>query len=99
MSKVRVVAVYRVSSSGEVEQVAGAERRGKKKRKSSRGMRGPERIQRRVLEALDTFASESLDRHNRSSRRKRDGWIRRMPQDRWKASRKALKKLRKVSPF
>lgn len=64
-----------------------------KKRKVSRGLRGMEKAERRVLEAVDTFAGELLDRHNRSTRKRKDGWLRDGQLNLMKAQRKAIKKL------
>ena len=66
----------------------------RKKKKVSRYLRPLERAQRRLLKASDAFASESLGRHNRSNRKRRDGFLRDLGINQIKASRKAFKKLR-----
>ena len=68
----------------------------KKKRKSTRMMRPLEKLTRRVLEASNEFTDQALDRHNRSSRKRKNGWVRDMMSNTMKANRKAVKKLTKM---
>jgi hypothetical protein len=92
--KVRVVAIYRVNGE-QVERVAGDER-AKPKRKSSRSMKMFERVHRTLLDANRTFAEESVARHDKSSRRKKDGWVMDMSKNQLAASRKAMKRIWKL---
>lgn len=64
-----------------------------RKRKVSRPLKGIEKAHRRVLEAASSFASTLLDRHERSSSKRRDGWLRDGNWNVLKANRKAWKKL------
>lgn len=80
-----------VIEDGSVKTVLGGKE--KKKRKSSRGMRPFEKAARRMLEAGEAMTDEALDRHNRSSRKRKDGWARDMMTNAMKANQKALKKL------
>ena len=68
-------------------------KRGKKKRKVSLGLKGPERTIRREVLAQQAFADEYLRRHERSSGKKKNGFIRDLPDNLHKAYRKAAKKL------
>jgi hypothetical protein len=66
-----------------------------KKRKVSRWVRPIERLQRRVLEAQEAFSETLLDRHNRSNRKRKNGFLRDGGVNLMRAQRKALKRLRK----
>lgn len=79
-----------VIEDGHIEQVFKDK---KKKRKGTRMMRPLEKVVRRALKASNTLTEESLDRHNRSSRKKKNGWARDWMKNSQKANRKALKKL------
>lgn len=68
----------------------------KKKRKSTRMMRPLEKLTRRVLKAGNELTEQSLDRHERSSRKKKDGWAKDLMKNSMKANRKAFRKLVKV---
>lgn len=68
----------------------------KKKRKSTRMLRPLEKVARRVLEAGNEMTDQALDRHNRSSRKKKDGWMKDLMKNTMKANQKAVKKLVKM---
>lgn len=68
----------------------------KKKRKVSKWLRPMERRTRKMIEAQQTVLDELLDRHNRSNRKRRDGWLRDAGLNTMRSQRKGLKKLRKV---
>lgn len=82
-----------VIQDGVAEKVFGEK---KKKRKSTRMMRPLEKMTRRMLEAGNEMTGEALDRHNRSSRKRKDGWARDMLKNSMKANQKAVKKLVKM---
>lgn len=65
----------------------------KPKCKSSEWARPLEKAQRRSLKAGKVFVAELLDRHERSSSKRRDGWIRDAGVNQMKAARKAYRKL------
>jgi hypothetical protein len=65
----------------------------KKNRKVSRWLRPLERRTRRANRALQVFGEEIASRHNRSNRKRRNGWLREGNLNLMKASRKAGKKL------
>jgi hypothetical protein len=67
----------------------------KKKAKLSRWLRPIERLQRRGLEAQQAYSSELLERHQRSNRKRRNGFLRDGLLNVSHAQRKAMKKLRK----
>ncbi len=69
----------------------------KKKRKLSRWLKPIERLQRRALEAQKVYGEELLARHNRSNRKRRNGFLRDGLLNMSRAQRKAMKRLRKSS--
>ncbi len=64
-----------------------------KKRKSTKGLSPFEKVARRVLKARKVFSDEMLERHEKESRKRKDGWLREAPGINIKAGRKAFKKL------
>lgn len=65
----------------------------KKKRKVSGWLKPIEKRQRHMIEAAATFGNVLLARHNRSNRKRRNGWLRDAPLNLMRAQRKAFKKL------
>lgn len=63
----------------------------KKSRKSTKGVEPMEKFFRRAAEAQKEFSDQMLDNHNRSSRKRKDGWVQEGPTNAAKAARKALK--------
>lgn len=66
----------------------------KRRRRTSKRWRPFERMLRRFSTAQGTAASEYLDRHQRSSRRKKNGWLKDLRKNASKAGRRGLKKLK-----
>jgi hypothetical protein len=66
---------------------------GKTKRKVSRWLRPMEKGHRRWLEALASFGADLQDRHERSNRKRKNGWLRDATVNVMHAQRKATKKL------
>jgi hypothetical protein len=66
----------------------------RKKRRISPWLRPIERAARRSMRAKSTFQSELLRRHNRSNRKRRNGWLRDIGINMLRAQGKAMKKLR-----
>lgn len=64
-----------------------------KKRKVARWAKPMERRVRRMLEAQERFFTVALDRHNRSNRKRRNGFMRDWSENLMFANRKAFKKL------
>jgi hypothetical protein len=64
-----------------------------KKRKVSKWLRPMEKSQRRMIKSLATFGSELLQRHDRSNRKRRNGWLRDGSLNMMRAQRKATKML------
>jgi hypothetical protein len=64
------------------------------RKRVSRRLRPLERILRHVAEAQQAMASSYLDRHNDSNRRKRDGFLKDLGDNVFRAMRRGNKKLR-----
>lgn len=91
---VRQVRIFEATEEGLVE-VARTEKK-KRKRKRSKMLEAPEKNARVILGAARTFWEELEDRHEHSTRKRKDGWIADAPRNVLKAQRKAAKKLRKL---
>jgi hypothetical protein len=61
-----------------------------RRRRVSRSLRPHERYTRRLIRAVEAGAREYLRRHDRSTRRRRDGWVRDMPRNLERAQEKML---------
>ena len=66
----------------------------KSKNKRSRGTKLIERGFRRIADSQGTGLGSYVKRHRKSNSKKRDGWIKDMPINVFKANRKARKKLK-----
>ena len=91
-----VVSIVRLEkdSSGNVNPIVLHEKK-TKKRKKSRGPLGiAEEVMRRVVGANQACAASYLARHQKSSRKRRDGWVRDMPINVVRSYQRGAKKLR-----
>ena len=95
---VRRITVFSPDENGDLQAVADYGK-SKSRRRRSRMLKLPERNMRKVNEAARAFVDELDTRHDRSTRKKKDGWLRDGPQNVMKANRKALKKLQKMRIF
>ncbi|MCI0459573.1 MAG: hypothetical protein L0Z62_21705 [Gemmataceae bacterium] len=66
----------------------------KRKKKSSRGLRAPETVMKRLTDAQRAFADSFSNRFRSSRRKKRDGWLRDLGSNLFKAVDKGRKRLR-----
>lgn len=66
------------------------------KRKVSKGLRRLEKRKRRVLEAKAEYANQMLERHEKSNRERKDGFMRDANWNQRKARQKAWKRLTRV---
>ncbi len=73
------------------------ERPRRKKRRTSKLLRPAEKLVRRSAEAGEAWSGTYLDRHGDAARKKKNGWLKKMPKNVYKANRKGLKKLRKLT--
>ena len=92
---VRRITVLHKSADGTVDAETIYRRSGSSgRRKTSQLFRPAERVARRLADAQSRFAQSYLDRHNRSNRKRRDGWIGDYPSNVLRASRKGVRALR-----
>ena len=97
---VRRITVFGSADDGGLEVVAEYGKSASKgRRRRSRMLKAPERNMRKVNEAARAFLEELDARSDRSTRKKKDGWLRDSPKNVMKANRKALKKLQKMRVF
>jgi len=86
--------------SGKTTEVVTVYRQPRKRRKTSPLLRPIERTARRLVRAQIVFGQEALRRHDRSNRRRRDGWLIDAPANLLASGRTAFnKEARKAVPF
>ena len=94
--RVKRVTILRRSDSGTVTPTVVYERRGKrKKKKGTLGLRELEWAVRGAGKAQQAFIDEFLNRHRRSNRKSRDGWVRDLGPNVFKAGQKGVRKMMK----
>ncbi len=64
----------------------------KRRKKQSRRLRPAERAVRRAMEAVSVAADDYLQRHERANSKKRDGWLRELHGNVFKAVKKGSKR-------
>lgn len=92
---VRRIIVFQTDDSGTMVP-ATIYRKKRKRKRQSRGMREVERLVRRLGRANQTAADTYMLRHNLSNQKKRDGWLRDLGKNVYKANRKGTRKLRRL---
>src|SRR5260221_4740754 len=90
---VRRVTILRKDDNGAVAPVIIYER-ARKTKKGTSVLRPFERAARRLVKAQERGAASYLSRHERSNEKKRDGWVRDLPQNVFRASTKGTKALK-----
>lgn len=65
----------------------------KKTKKELKGLGPIQKILRRTAKSEKDFITNYLDRHDKSRRKKRSGWLQDMPSNVFRAQKKAMKKL------
>lgn len=93
----RITAVGRTPQGSESVLVY-RDPRGKSRKVSALG-KPMEKSVRRMLRADNVLTSEALRLHNRSNRKRKDGWLMDGPINVIKANRKAYNEARKLAPF
>ncbi len=66
----------------------------KKRKKGTPGLRQVERLLRRGVKANQSFTGTYLKRHDRSNRKRRDGWVRDLTVNLVRGQRKSMKSFR-----
>ena len=89
---IRVTRIHR-DASGNTTPTTVYKKKGKKRKKSSWGLRGLDKGTRRLARAQSTASDSYLSRHKRSSKKK-DGWATDFPRNVSRAGRKGAKKLK-----
>lgn len=95
---VRRITVLQRDQTGAVNPVVVFKRR-RGKKKSRRLVRPFERATRSLVEAGDAATGSYLKGHKKANRKRRDGWVRDVPSNVVKASRKAVKEIRPAAMF
>mgnify|MGYP003574254237 CR=1 FL=1 len=91
---IRRIAVIQDDAQGGTNQVILFNTKKKKKKRQTLGLAEVERVVRRIYQANNDFGSDYLRRHKRSNRKRRDGWIRDLGNNVFRATRKGSKRLR-----
>jgi hypothetical protein len=90
-SPLKSVHMVTVNADGSVQREKLAER---KSRRGSKRLRPLEKAVRRMSRAEGTAADEYLSRHERSNRKKKNGWAKDFGKNMTRSSRKGMKKLK-----
>ncbi len=88
----RITVLQRQGDGGISPVVVFERRRGKKK--GTQLLQPIERVMRSLAETSDAATGTYLSQHKKSNRKRKDGWIRDVPSNVVKASRRAVKELR-----
>jgi hypothetical protein len=88
--QIRKITVFDREANGSLRPVVVFSRR-RKKKKETKALQPMERLVRTVSDGNDAFASKYARRHQKSRRKRRDGWLRDLPLN---LSRSATKGLR-----
>jgi hypothetical protein len=88
--QVRKITVFDREASGDVRPVVVFSRR-RKKKKQTKALRPIERLVRTVSDGNDAFASNYARRHRKSSRKRRNGWLRDLPLNLTRSATKGMK--------
>lgn len=89
---IKRVTILRQEPSGEIVPLV-LERKSKRKKQSKR-LKMMEKITRQIAQATMTFAETYSGQHQKSNRKKKDGWFRDLSYNLSEARRKSDKKLR-----
>ena len=92
-ASVRRVTILQKDSTGAIAPVV-IYRSAARKKKGTDVLRPFEKAARRLVEAQERAAQSYRARHERSNQKKRDGWIRDLPANVFRASRKGTKALK-----
>ncbi|HMV68491.1 MAG TPA: hypothetical protein PKA64_16700 [Myxococcota bacterium] len=96
MSRIKRVTVLRQLGTPQATSTSLSPEGKRTKRKTSRWLRPAEKMRRRLLQSQERFAEVLLEEHEKSSRKKRNGWLRDGNKAWWKATRKAAKRLWRI---
>jgi hypothetical protein len=91
---VRSIVALKPGPLGQAEPVEIYRREDGKKKKSTRLLRPVDRAVRRMARAQEAAAASYLERHEQSNAKKRDGWLRDLGNNVYRASRRGQKRLK-----
>jgi Family of unknown function (DUF6312) len=91
----RITILQKDVATGKMVAVKMYSQSGRKRKKRSRGLRLIEKVVRRLSRAQNTMSGVYSARHERSNRKKRDGWLKDLIPNVVKAQRKGYKRLKK----
>ena len=94
MRSVREVSMIRKDADGGVSRTVLYKSQGRKRKKQTAGLKSVERMVHSAAKAEDAFASSYLARHERSNQKKRDGWIRDLNKNLYRATKRGSKKMK-----
>ena len=84
-------------ASGEMVPVVLHEK--KRKKKGTKGLKSLEKMARRLSSAQNTAAEDYQRRHDQSNDKKKDGWLKDLGRNLFKAARKGGKKIKPAKIF
>jgi hypothetical protein len=90
-STIESITIFETGSGGEKTPVTFYQ--SKTRKRGSRTLQPLERLVRRVIESQRVMMNEYLAQHNRSNAKQKDGWLRDMGNNVFKAMSKSSKKL------
>ena len=93
-TQVRSIRIFEVQGA-DFEEVK-AYKGKKKKKKTSKWAKRPEKNSRRFYAALRTYANEGEKQHEKANEKKNNGFLRRFPTIQRKALKKADKQMKKI---
>ena len=91
---IRSIVMLQAGPLGQVEPTEIYRGEGRGKRKGTRLLRPVDRAVRRLARAQEAMAETYLERHERSNEKKRDGWLRDLGNNVYRASRRGQKELK-----
>lgn len=86
--------VRRITVLGDDGAVTIHRKKNKKRKKQTAWLKPFEKAERRVLKAASRASDTLRERHDRSNRKRKDGWVDDMPKNEMRAARKAVKALK-----
>lgn len=90
---IRRVILLTTDAAGTITPATLYRKRKRKKKKGTLGVRQLGRVVQAGAEAQQAFSDVLVQRHKRSNRKRKDGWLRDLGQNVYKASDKGLRKL------
>ncbi len=88
--QVRRITTFDRDATGNLRPVVVFKRR-RSKKKQTRALKPMERLVRTISDGNDAFANNYARRHRKSSRKRRDGWLRDLPLNLSRSATKGLK--------